>query len=98
LRFVGKDPAAEALWIEAIDQRERPEEERSDLIEDLNDEGVPDEVADVTPADVPVLLARLRLIERLAPRALDDVNAAAFAEAYKDLMNLVVKLRRDAAK
>ena len=78
----------------AIDDPGMPEEARSDLIEDLNEEGYTD---DRRPraADLPLILARLRLIERLAPHAMDDVNAAAFAEAYGDLIDMVVRLREE---
>jgi hypothetical protein len=34
-------------------------------------------------------LNRLQLIEELAPNAMDQVNADAFAEAYKDLVNML---------
>jgi len=37
-------------------------------------------------------VSRLQLIETLAPQAADDTNAAAFAEAYKDLVNMYAKL------
>jgi hypothetical protein len=33
-------------------------------------------------------LNRIQLIEELAPDSMDQVNADAFAEAYKDLVNL----------
>jgi hypothetical protein len=37
---------------------------------------------------------RIQLIEELAPDAMDDVNAAAFQEAYKDLVNMYVRLAK----
>jgi hypothetical protein len=92
LRLVGKDPAAEAIWERAINDPGLPANARSDLIEDLNDEGFPDH-RDLTAADIPLILARLRLIERLSPLAMDDVNVAAFAEAYKDLLAMLARLR-----
>ena len=96
LRFVGKDPAADALWKEAIDDLSLSKEARSDLIEDLNDEGYPDP-DHLTAADLPLILRRIEIIERLAPHAIDDVNAAAFAEAYKDLLDMLVSLRAGAS-
>ena len=36
-----------------------------------------------SPADLPLVLSRLELIETVAPDAMDKVNADAFAEAYK---------------
>jgi hypothetical protein len=36
--------------------------------------------------------ARISLMEQLAPGAADDTNAAAFREAYRDLVNMRVRL------
>jgi hypothetical protein len=36
-----------------------------------------------------LIVSRIQLIEELAPYAMDQVNADAFREAYKDLVNLV---------
>ena len=60
-------------------------------IEDLNEEGFADP-KNLTPDDLPLILTRLALIEEHAPDAMDEVNAAAFAEAYKDLMNMAARL------
>ena len=65
-----------------------PAEERKDLIEDLNEDGLSDP-KHPGPEDVPLIVNRLRLIEELAPNAIDQVNVDAFAEAYKDLNNLL---------
>lgn len=68
-----------------------PAEERKDLIEDLNEDLNEDGWSDPrhpTAQDLPLILSRLRLIEQLAPTALDDVNRDAFAEAHKDLLEL----------
>jgi hypothetical protein len=93
LRFVGRDAAAERTWIEAIDQPGLGEEARVDLIEDLNEEGFadPDELV---PADLPLIVARLRIIERLAPHAMDAINAASFEEAYRDLLSMRARLEQ----
>ena len=87
LSFVGIDPDAEAVWADAINDPSRTAHERQDLIEDLNEDGFPDP-KHVTAADLPLIESRLALIEQFAPDAMDDVNAAAFAEAYKDLVNM----------
>jgi len=87
LALVGDDPLAEVVWADAIDDPTRSQHERQDLIEDLNEVGFADP-AHPTADDLPLIANRLALIEELAPYALDDVNAAAFAEAYKDLMNM----------
>src|SRR5436305_8511931 len=42
LTFVGTDPDAEDYWFAAINDPDVPANERQDLIEDLNEEGLPD--------------------------------------------------------
>jgi hypothetical protein len=39
-------------------------------------------------ADLPLIMNRLWLIEEISGYAMDQVNADAFLEAYKDLLNL----------
>jgi len=87
LTFVGLDPEAEEYWIGAINDPRLPAEERQNLIEDLNEDGLPDP-KHPTPDDLPLILNRLLLIEELAPNAMDQVSFDAFLEAYKDLLNL----------
>jgi hypothetical protein len=88
LNFVGSDPDANAYWVGAINDSSLPAEERKDLIEDLNEDGLSDP-HHPTAGDIPLILARIQLIERLAPNAMDDVNRDAFGEAYKDLRDLL---------
>ena len=38
--------------------------------------------------DLPLIVNRMLIIEEVAWDAMDEVNAAAFQEAYKDLVNL----------
>src|SRR5882724_918872 len=87
LALVGFDPEAELYWFAAINDLSLPANERQDLIEDLNEEGLPDP-KHPTPEDLPLILNRLALIEAVGPDAADEVNADAFVEAYKDLLNL----------
>ena len=87
LALVGADPDAELYWFAAINDLSLPANEREDLIEDLNEEGLPDP-KHPTIDDLPLILNRLALIEAVGPDAADEVNADAFAEAYKDLLNL----------
>ena len=87
LAFVGEDPWAEAYWYEAINDPSLPATERQDLIEDLNEDGLPDPKRP-TAEDLPLIVSRLTIIEAIAWDAMDEVNAEAFAEAYKDLLNL----------
>jgi hypothetical protein len=93
LGYVGADPAAELVWEAAINNPNFTPDERQDLIEDLNEEGF-DDPKNLTPADLPLIVSRIQLIENLAPQAADEVNAAAFAEAYKDLLNMYAKLTK----
>ena len=95
LGFVGADPDAEAVWLEAINDPSRTAHERQDLIEDLNEEGFADPKRP-TVEELPLIANRLALIEELAGDAMDDVNAAAFAEAYKDLVNMYMRLSAEA--
>ena len=88
LSLVGADPEAEAYWMGAVNDPSLSAEERKDLIEDLNEDGLSDP-KHPGPEDVPLIVNRLRLIEELAPNAIDQVNVDAFAEAYKDLNNLL---------
>jgi len=87
LSLVGTDPAAEIYWYYAINDPTIPVEERKDLIEDLNEHGLPDP-KHPTADDLPVILRRIQLVEALGPEAMDEANAGAFDEAYKDLINL----------
>jgi hypothetical protein len=87
LAYVGADALAEAIWVDAINNPSVSAHDRSDLIEDLNEDGFPDPRRP-TIDDLPLIVNRLALIEDLVPSAMDDVNAAAFAEAYKDLVNM----------
>jgi hypothetical protein len=87
LAFVGADPEAEAYWYAAINNPALPARERQDLIEDLNEDGLSDPKHPGLD-DLPLIVNRILLIEELGPSAMDQVNADAFAEAYKDLVNL----------
>jgi hypothetical protein len=88
LAWVGADPEAEAYWYGAINNPDLPAHERRDLIEDLNEEGLSDP-KHPSPDELPLIVNRLLLIEELGPSAMDRVNADAFDEAYKDLLNLI---------
>jgi hypothetical protein len=87
LALVRLDPGAERYWYAAINDPDLSAHERQDLIEDLNEEGLSDPKHSA-PEDVPLILSRFQLIEAAGPYAMDQVNADAFEEAYKDLMNL----------
>lgn len=88
---VGADPQAEAVWFAAINDPNMSAHARSDLIEDLNEEGFADP-HHVVPEELPLVMSRIALIEEVGPYAMDQVNADAFAEAYKDLTNIAAKL------
>jgi hypothetical protein len=91
LSLVGKDASAELIWLQAINNSSLPKLERSDLIEDLNEDGFSNR-KQPTRADLPLIEARLKLIERLMPEAVDQTNLDAFGEVRKDLINLRAKL------
>ena len=92
LAKVGADPAATAYWTKAINNANLPSEERKDLIEDLNQDGFTRR--NVTKEDLPLIEARLALIEELLPQAMDRINQAAFKEARKDLIAMRKRLAR----
>jgi hypothetical protein len=87
LGYVGADPEAEMYWYQAINDPALPPQERQDLIEDLNEDGLSDP-HNPTVDDLPLILSRIQIIEEVVWDAIDEVNADAFLEAYKDLVNL----------
>ena len=87
LAFVGMDAEAEAYWYGAINDPCLPANERKDLIEDLNEDGLSDP-KHPTADDLPLIVNRLQIIEAGVWDAMDEVNAEAFLEPYKDLVNL----------
>ncbi len=93
LSFVGVDRDAEWYWLEAINDPRLSADERRNLIEDLNEDGFVDPQRP-SPAELPLIVNRLQLLEQIAPSAMDQVNWEAFMEAYKDLANMYVRLAR----
>ena len=91
LSLVGMDGEAELVWGLTINDPSVPAEARKDLIEDLNEDGFPDP-KHLTADDVPLIVNRMALIEQMAPNSMDETNAAAFMEAYKDLLNMLAKV------
>jgi hypothetical protein len=93
LSFVGDNPGADEIWAVLINDASLSGQVRQDLIEDLNENGFSGANGRVaTVNDVPLILNRLALLEENEPYAMDNVNADAFQEAYKDLMNMYVRL------
>ena len=88
LSLVGADSEAEAYWLAAINDPSLPANERQNLIEDLNEDGLSNP-KHPGPQDMPLILSRIQLIESFAPTAMDQVNADAFQEAYKDLVKML---------
>jgi hypothetical protein len=84
---VGASAAAERIWEQAINDTSLGANARRNLIEDLNETGFQNP-RNLTMNDLPLIENRIALIERLAPDAIDDVNSAAFDEAYRDLLNM----------
>ncbi len=88
LSYVGWDAGANDYWVSAINDPSLSAHERQDLIEDLNEDGLSDP-RHPGPEDLMLIASRIAMIEELAPDAMDQVNLDAFAEAYKDLVNLL---------
>jgi hypothetical protein len=91
LNFVGADVQANEFYQKTINDPLLTKSHRKNLIEDLNQDGFPD-TKNLTARDLPLIENRLALIEQLAPTAMDEVNLAAFKEAYKDLFNMRAKI------
>ena len=91
LALIGYDPEADAVYIQLINDPSVSANDRHDLIEDLNEDGFsyPD---NPTLDDLPVIQYRIEFIEYLRPYAMDKVNADAFDEAHKDLVNMANRL------
>ena len=87
LGLVGVDPDAEAYWEQAIFDRNLPDKEREDLMEDLNEVGFSDP-KNPGQEDLPLILNRIALIEQIAPYA-DPFMQRHLGEAYKDLNNML---------
>jgi hypothetical protein len=93
LAFVGDNPDADDYWTAAINDPNLPADERRELIEDLNQDGFSDP-KNLGVEDLPLIVNRIQLIEELGPYAMDQINADAFQEAYKDLLNMYARLTR----
>ena len=90
LSFVGADPYANEFYQAAINDTLLTPSHRKNLIEDLNEDGL--DFRNLTTRDLPMIENRIKLIEAIAPNAMDEANAAAFQEAYKDLVNMRGKI------
>ncbi len=93
LAWIGRDPAADADYIQLINDPTVSANDRHNLIEDLNEDGFSDP-DNPTLDDLPMIKYRIDLIDDQAPHAMDKTNADAFAEARKDLVNMVNRLTR----
>lgn len=87
LTYTGADAQADRLFQTAINDPNMSADARKNLIEDLNQDGLPGR-RDLTADNLPMIINRMKMIEQLAPNAMDQVNARAFQEAYKDLGNM----------
>ena len=59
---------------------------------DLNQDGFSD-LKNLGNCDLSLIESRIALIEQLAPNVMDTVNAAAFKEAYKDLLKMRERIK-----
>jgi type IV secretory pathway VirB10-like protein len=92
LAMIGRNPEADEVWIQTINDPSLSANARSNLIEDLNEDGL--SYRNLTSDDLPVIKYRIQLIEELSPYAMDKTNADAFDEAHKDLVNMANRLAR----
>jgi len=90
LALIGHNPEADEVWIQTINDPSLSANARKNLIEDLNEDGL--SYRNLTRDDLPVIKYRIQLIEGLRPYAMDKVNADAFDEAHKDLVNMANRL------
>jgi hypothetical protein len=93
LALVGADQDAEDYWFDAISDPNLSDQQREDLMEDLNEEGLSDP-KNPSADDLPLIVNRLRIIEETAPYA-DDFMLEHLGEAYKDLMNMYDRLTQN---
>ena len=87
LTFVGADADANSVWETAIDDPTLSVEARRKLIAGLTTEGF-DSPNNLTTADLPLISARLTLIEQIAPDAIDESNQVALEAAYERLQEM----------
>ena len=87
LSFVGSDPKAEQYWLEAINDPDLPANERKNLIEDLNEDGLSDPDHPGLQ-DLPLIMNRLSILQQLAYDPMDKVNYDAIQEAAQDLQKM----------
>jgi hypothetical protein len=90
LALVGVDPEAEQYWLDAIYDSNLPDNEREDLMEDLNETGFADP-KNLTADDLPLILNRLIIIQQIAPYT-DPFMAEHLGEAYGDLSKMADRL------
>jgi hypothetical protein len=87
LALVGLDPDAEQYWLSAIYDANLPDNEREDLMEDLNETGFADP-KNLTADDLPLIVSRLEIIDAVLLNA-DDFMTPHLLEAQKDLANML---------
>ena len=87
LALVGLDSNAEQYWLEAIYDTSLPDNEREDLMEDLNETGFNDP-NNLTADDLSLVANRLAIIDSVLPNV-DDFMAPHLLEARKDLVNML---------
>jgi hypothetical protein len=85
LALVGVNPEAEKYWVEAIHDERLPKSERQDLIDDLNEKGLPDP-KHPTPEDLSIIKSRLDALDALAPTLPSELD---YREARSDLLQLI---------
>lgn len=96
LTFAGADPQATEFWHKAITDPAMPFDDRRELIEDLNQDGIQNEDKP-TARDAQLITNRLALIDKFYsdndPEGIKD----AWKEAQKDLRNMLTTYLKESA-
>jgi hypothetical protein len=84
LALVGVNPEAEKYWYDAVHDTSLPTSERQDLIDDLNEKGLPSP-HHPTPADLPLIRSRIDILQHLIATLPSELK---YQEALDDLLQL----------
>jgi hypothetical protein len=84
LALVGVNPEAEKYWYEAVHDGNLPQSERQDLIDDLNEKGLPNP-HHPSPSDLPLIRSRIEILQHLIATLPDGLE---YKEAMSDMQRL----------
>jgi hypothetical protein len=90
LYYAGVNPQANAFLATAVNDQSLPLDVRSGLVKDLGQDGFNEK--NPGAADLPIIQARLGLIDASTAAGIDPTLQAAFLEAQKDLLKAQAKI------